>query len=71
MQKLIHITITGSHSQQFYPGEDAEKDFFEAIQNAAKTLEEKQLHYATVCLFDDENDEHEKAVKKVEIMRHK
>lgn len=72
MKKLIHIKISGGGlgPQQFYAGDDAEKDFFEAIKKAAETLEEKKLHYAEVLLFDNENDEYDKAVKKFEIMRH-
>jgi uncharacterized Fe-S cluster-containing radical SAM superfamily protein len=71
MKKLIRIKISGSHSQSYFTGEDAEKDFFEAVKKAAETLQEKQLSLATVCLFENENDEHDKAIKKVELMRHK
>lgn len=72
MKKLIHIKISGggNGAQQYYAGEDLEKDFFEAIKKAAETLEKEQLHYAEVLLFDNEDDEYEKAVKKFEIMRH-
>lgn len=72
MKKLIHIKISGNGTgpQQYYAGEDAEKDFFDAIKKAAETLQAEQLHYAEVLLFENENDEYDKAIKKFEIMRH-
>lgn len=70
MEKLIRIKITGSHSQQFYCGEDAEKDFFDAVKTAAEILQEKQLHMAEVLLFENEEATYDQAIKKYEIMRH-
>lgn len=72
MEKVITIKIQGNGTglQSKYVGDDAEKDYFDAIKKAAETLETEKLHYAEVCLFDSENDTYDKAVKKFEIMRH-
>lgn len=72
MEKVITIKIHGNGTglRSKYTGEDAEKDYFDAIKSTAETLEKEKLHYAEVCLFDNENDAYDKAVKKFEIMRH-
>jgi hypothetical protein len=69
MKKIIQIKIAGSHTQQYYCGPDAESDFYQAVQNAAKTLDLKRLYYATVSLFNNEDDTYDMAAKRVEIMR--
>ena len=69
MKKLIHIQITGLGIIQRYTGEDAENDYLEAIKEAADKLQQEDLQTATVCLFENENDEHDKAIKKFELMR--
>lgn len=72
MKKLIHIKISGNGTgpQQYYAGEDAEKDFFEAIQKAARALAEQKLHYAEILLFENEDAAYEDAIRRFEIMRH-
>jgi hypothetical protein len=72
MKKLIQIKISGNGTgaQQYFAGEDADKDFFEAIQKAAQTLAEQKLHYAEVLLFENEDATYDQAIRKFEIMRH-
>jgi hypothetical protein len=71
MKKLIRIKITGSHSQNFYAGDDYEKDFFDAIKAAAETLQKQNLSSAEILLFENDEATYEQAIRKVEIMRHK
>lgn len=72
MKKLIQIKVSGGGNgpQQFYAGDDADKDFFEAIQKAAKSLVEQNLHYAEILLFENEDATYDQAIRKFEIMRH-
>lgn len=70
MQKLISTKITGLGIRQKYT-DNPDVDFYEAVKAAAEDLQKENLHYATVSLFDDENDTFDKAVKQVEISRNK
>lgn len=72
MKKLIHIKISGNGTgpQQYYAGEDADKDYFEAIKKACETLSKENLFYAEVLLFENEEATYEQAIRKFEIMRH-
>jgi hypothetical protein len=70
MRKLIHINVTGLGTIQRFAGDDVEADFLEAVKETADRLQKENLHFAIVCLFENEEVNHDQFLKKFELMRH-